>query len=53
MSVWFSRDAPFLATVAAFVNHSRAGHFAEDLEQDLSVEEQDAVHQLVCRTSEM
>ncbi len=46
-SVWFSRYGTLLATAEAFVNRSRAGHFAEELEQVVSVEVQDALHQLV------
>jgi hypothetical protein len=46
-SVWFSRYGTLLATAEAFVNHSRGGYFAEELARALSVEVQDALHQLV------
>ena len=46
-SVWFSRHGTLVETLAALVQESRQGYFADELQQILHVEVKDALLQLV------
>jgi hypothetical protein len=46
-SIWFSRFGTLIATIEAFVNEAKAGYFAAELEESLSVGVKQALRKLV------